>query len=79
MGVRSGIRRDHYHKGEEFGTEEHVNHRYGEVFPRAQPYIINGGLIESAMTRKASGYEGRRSMHTEHGQRRVDKQTGKKY
>jgi len=83
-GTRSGIRRPHYGKGSQFVLEQAADHyrqdlTTGKDLNLAQPYILDGGVIESAMTRKSSGYEHRNSMHRDHGQRRVDRETGKKY
>jgi len=78
MGSRSGIRRPHYGKSHQFADEEIVNHYGHEYMNLAQPYIIDGGKIESAMTRKASGYESRNSLHTDHNQRNTGNETGNK-
>jgi len=78
MGSKSGERRPHYGKEHQFKDEAIVDHYYNQKLNLAQPFIVDGGKIESAMTRKSSEYERRKSMHTDHNQRRVNRESGKR-
>jgi len=78
MGSQSGQRRPHYGKSHQFKDEALVDHYYNQELSLAQPYIVDGGKIESAMTRKSSKYESLNSKHTDHKQRNTGNETGNK-